>query len=216
MTTDTYNNQPVQSPQSGGVWKGIFLGTSLPFLLVIILFLFEVFAPKESSLIAHTIERLGYSQGLGEAERLKMVAEHQAKMEELMQLAVAEVERGNQAYGSYYQAMQQVIPLAYQMEDKVLAAQIDAIRASYAGKTTGTSIADFIGMLGTAMGDPYMASLSNQGDNTREDMVRQIKELTENHRSQIPINIINNLPKPEVLDLRALEFKRLAEVIKNG
>ncbi len=205
MTTDINNNRQ-------SLILSILQIVSLPAVLGGLLLIYELNVDPERS-IYNAIMRV---VATGEATQIEIVAPEQAKLEQLMQLAVAEIERGNNAYAMYYQAIGQIMPLVYQMEDRVLNAQIETIKDSYGVSKFTANMGDLTSVVGTLIGDPTLSAGGKYAKNQREEMARQIQKITQEHRTTIPQDLIRDLPKPSDLQLRSLEFKRLAEEIING
>jgi len=206
MTTDINHN----SRQS--IILNILQIVSLPAVFGGLLLIYELNVDPERSIYNAIMQVVA----TGEATQIEIVAPEQAKLEQLMQLAVAEIERGNNAYAMYYQAIGQIMPLVYQMEDRVLNAQIETIKDSYGVSKFTANMGDLTSVVGTLIGDPTLSAGGKYAKNQREEMARQIQKITQEHRTTIPQDLIRDLPKPNDLQLRSLEFKRLAEEIING
>ncbi|MBL4905809.1 MAG: hypothetical protein JKX94_00020 [Sneathiella sp.] len=190
---------------------GLLQILSLPVVLGGMVLIYELSVPPERSLYNAVMK----IKATGDATEIKTVAPDTAKMEQLMQLAVGEIERVNNAYAMYYQAIGQIMPIVYAMEDKVLVAQIETIKDSYGVTKFSANMGDLTSLAGLLLGDPTLAAGSKYARDQREKMAREIKEITQDHRSSIPQDLIRDLPKPNDLQLRGLEFKRLAEEIIN-
>lgn len=209
------NNQ--NSVNKSGGWAkpflfGVFQILSLPVVLGILLLIYELNVTPERSLY-NAIMRVA---GTGEATHIKTVAPDQAKLEQLMALAVAEIERGNNAYAMYYQAIGQVMPIIYTMESDLMKAQLMTMQDSYGVTKFTANMGDLTSVIGMILGDPSLQSAGKYARNQREEMARQMKEITESQRSSIPKDLIRDLPTPADWKLKTLEFKRLAEEIVNG
>ncbi len=210
------NNSKINTKILGGWVKPVLLGIvqilSLPIVLGILLLIYELNVSPERS-IYNAIMRVAAT---GEATHIKTLANDQAKLEQLMALAVAEIERGNNAYAMYYQAIGQVMPILYSMESDLMKAQISTIQDSYGVTKFTANMGDLTSALGTFLGDKNLQSAGKYARSQREEMARQMKEITESQRSSIPKDLIRDLPTPADWKLKTLEFKRLAEEIVNG
>jgi len=201
---------------SSGWGKPFLLGImqilSLPMVLGIILVVYELNVPPERS-IYNAIMRVAAT---GEATHIKTLANDQAKLEQLMALAVAEVERGNNAYAMYYQAIGQVMPILYTMESDLLKSQLATVQDSFGVTKFTANMGDLTSLVGMVLGDKQLQAAGSYSRQQRESMARQLKEITQNHRSTIPKDLIRDLPTPADWKLKTLEFKLLAEEIING
>jgi hypothetical protein len=208
----TMTNETTQdNGKAGSILLELTKLISLPILLGVIVLIYELNVEPERSLY-NAVMRI---VGTGEATHIRTTANDQAKMEQLMQLAVAEVERSNNAYAMYYQAMSQVIPYVYTMEDKLLTTQLETLKDSYGVTKFTANMGELSSAIGMLIGDPILASGDRYARVQREKMAREIKEIAQSQRSSIPQDLIRDLPKPSDLNMRTLEFKRLAEEIIN-
>ena len=217
MNTENNETNNQSSPSNSDGWTkpfllGIFQILSLPVVLGIFLLIYELNVAPERSLY-NAIMRIAAT---GEATHIKTVAPDQVKLEQLMALAVAEVERGNNAYAMYYQAIGQVMPILYTMESDLMKAQLMTMQDSYGVTKFTANMGDLTSAIGFLIGDPNLKSASKYARDQREEMARQMKEITESQRSSIPKDLIRDLPTPADWKLKTLEFKRLAEEIING
>jgi len=213
---NTENNEINSTSNSSGWAKPFLLGIvqilSLPVVLGIMLLVYELNVAPERSLY-NAVMRVAAT---GEATHIKTVAPDQAKLEQLMALAVAEIERGNNAYAMYYQAIGQVMPILYTMESDLMKAQLMTMQDSYGVTKFTANMGDLTSVVGMLLGDKKLKSAGKYARKQREEMARQMKEITENQRSSIPKDLIRDLPTPADWRLKTLEFKRLAEEIVNG
>ncbi len=210
-------NKEINSTSTSSGWaKPFLLGIvqilSLPVVLGIMLLVYELNVAPERSLY-NAVMRVAAT---GEATHIKTVAPDQAKLEQLMALAVAEIERGNNAYAMYYQAIGQVMPILYTMESDLMKAQLMTMQDSYGVTKFTANIGDLTSVVGMLLGDKKLKSAGKYARRQREEMARQMKEITESQRSSIPKDLIRDLPTPADWKLKTLEFKRLAEEIVNG
>ena len=216
MNSEHDTNTQNSTSNSGGWAKPFLLGIvqilSLPVVLGIMLLVYELNVAPERSLY-NAIMRVAAT---GEATHIKTVAPDQAKLEQLMALAVAEIERGNNAYAMYYQAIGQVMPILYTMESDLMKAQLMTMQDSYGVTKFTANMGDLTSAIGMLLGDKNLKSASKYARKQREEMARQMKEITQSQRSSIPKDLIHDLPTPADWKLKTLEFKRLAEEIVNG
>ena len=215
MNSEHDTNTQNSTRNSGGWAKPFLLGIvqilSLPVVLGIMLLIYELNVAPERSLY-NAIMRVAAT---GEATHIKTLANDQAKLEQLMALAVAEIERGNNAYAMYYQAIGQVMPILYTMESDLMKAQLMTMQDSYGVTKFTSNMGDLTSAIGMLLGDKNLKSANKYARKQREEMARQMKEITQSQRSSIPKDLIRDLPTPADWKLKTLEFKRLAEEVVN-
>lgn len=201
------SNQSPQPHWGRTVFNGAVQLLSIPMVFGCLLLTYEITSPPEQSIWVAVQERLGE----GEKAGIEATAPTEAWKEQMLQLAVAEIERVNNAYQALWQANSQIMVIAYQMEDKVLQSQIELIKGTYGATQFNANVADMGCAVGSLLGDPSLKAGCDYAEQQRIKMAREIKEITQAHRSTIPQSIIENLPKPE--DLK-IDTQRLRELMK--
>ena len=192
------------------IFQGFVQLLSIPMVLVCILALYELSGPPERSIWVAAQERLAE----GEKVATETTAPTEAWKEQMFQLAVGEIERVNNAYQALWQANSQIMVLAYQMEDKVLQSQIEMLKSSYGATQFNANVADVGCAVGSLIGDLTLQSGCAYAQEQRIKMGREIKEISEQHRSNIPSHIFNTLPSPQDLKIDDQRLRDLMEGIK--
>ncbi len=98
-----------------------------------------------------------------------------------------------------HQTNADVTKMAWQMEANLLQSQLEALDSTQAVDKLGINVASAVCMFS---GDPTVCRTKNA---MQDDIVQRKKDLMENHRSNIPKDIINQLVSPR--DLLSTEFK---------
>ena len=191
------------------LFDGFLKLLTIPVFLLALVVLYELNVDAERSLYVAYQNRLGE----GDEAKIEVIAPPEAWREQVLQIAVAEIERRTLAYQSLWQANTQILELAYRMDDRVLQEQLNAVKGTYAGTTFNTNVADISCGIGSVLGDPNLQQGCNYAKNQRNKMAQELKSVAENHRSSIPKDILNGLPKPEDLGLDEQTLRSIIEEI---
>ncbi len=194
------------------IFKGFIQLLSIPVVLAALVVIYEISVSDERSLWVKINERLGE----GQKAVIEAAAPTEAWKEQMFQQAVAEIERVNIAYQNLWQANSQIMVIAYQMEDKVLQSQMDVIKDTYGAAKFNTNIADLGCAVNAFIPDPTLKQACRYAQEQRTKMARDLKNLAEQHRSLIPKDILQGLPKPEDLELSEQRLRDLLGGIDNG
>ncbi len=188
---------PVPAPAGGG---GVTLVMILLLMLGFGLVVYELYFVSEENSV---INRIMAKAGTGTATFDDSVEKEKTELEYALSTALAEVERISGAYNIVYQTNADVTKMAWQMESALLQSQLEALDSTQAMDKVGVNVASLGCMF---LGDP---SLCGVKDAMQDNIVKRKKELMENHRSNIPQDIIKQLVSPR--DLLSPEFKIMAQ-----